>query len=801
MRSKSPLYSVKQPAVVKGLPMTPRVAQADESRSIYTGHSRPPTSTQPVPTVSPHETWAAIKVSAISSDWSSRSMAFVELSQLVDLNLLPPEYLVEAVGLAAGNLLDSHYRVALSATGAVARLILKAPKDAYEHLETILHSQITNLSSQKETLRDAATVQLGSILNIFGASNLQPPLWKVIAAATAKGTRLGSLEFLLHVVQTNKVTFASPPAMKILFAKLFSFYKKFQAAEVSSDCLKAIAAIFAILYSASSEAFVGLLLRLPSEDYKMMAKACASFIPHLQQDCERVKEGQRPLRHPDPQVHSPFERRLQICSPPSPPKKDLGGLGEFSLGTDRDLAPMFGDHTSIEMEASAAKPSPPRNIRNTFDNNRSYFSPSRFSATHVSQTDMGAALLEKENNSKPTRPTATHILPKRAAEALAKLEAVPPPLQLMVDASSSPHSGDRLTAMEGAMEVLHDQPRLWSNKYKDFLAYFIAFAADPSTEVRIASLAAMSTIFTTKYLVPLCLAHLDDAFRCATININDHRPEAQQAGSHLVKVLCKGPAAEQAHRSRSVGISNVFSSPSLSTYFDPNPSSASFGGSRNDYLSNYLSSAGFMPSTSGASFANHPPAIATTATSTEPLYPLECLADSIMAVLEEGIESLHLRGQMALLKVGAELETSIISGTGGGGRLSLSMSFALPGNTPKLGMATPHLRPGEAAAPSSAGHSAAAKEATLQRFIPIIEHAMNSTHSEVRKQAVMALVDWYAAAGNALLPHLTHLTSAQLKLASIFYNRQYGSVGVGVGMVGSVDLLTEMERNGFRLRM
>lgn len=787
VRPKSPAPSTnKQNNLLKSVGKSPiTTTPSNYSTDVASGIvSSTPSLTKPqstlLPTNSPRDTWEAIKTAATSSDWSSRSMAFVELSQLVDLNLLPPEHLSEAVEVSATKLSDSHYRVAVSATGAMARLITKSPKDAFEHIETILAAQIENLSSQKETLRSAATVQLGAILNAFGATNLQTPLWKVILAATTGKVRLGAIEYLLHVIQSNKVTFANPTAMKPLFNKLFGFWKKLSAIEPSaSDVQRAIAAIFAMLYSANPEVFINITIHLSAEDYKLFVKVCSSVIPHLHQDCQRVKEGQKALRHPEPNVHSPFERRLQLCSP-SPARKEVGGFGEFALAAERALTPLFaegGQPTGAANDGVKSKPSllasPPRGQGSLVGNgaqSASQFSPNRFSATHISHTDVGAALLDSTNAIKHNTPA--HVLPKRAAQALAKLEAVPPPLQLLFDASNSPHSSDRMTAMEGAMEALRDQPRLWSHKFREFLAYFIAFAADPDTNVRLRSLKALEAIFTTRYLVPLCVGHIDDAFRCAVVNLNDHRPEAQQSGNSLIKAIHKGAApASTASAPASVG---RFPSPSLSSHFDP--STVSFGGGgKYDFLSSYFSSGAF-PSTSSHSSLN------------EPLYPLECLADSAMAVLEEGIGSLHQRGQMALLKLGAELTASII---GSSEAVGLQASFALP--TPRLEATATF---GQYAKGTS--HTAATKEAILHRFMPIIEHAINSTHSEVRKQAVMAIVDWYAAAGSALLPHLKHLTSAQLKLASIFYNRQQGAARDGM-MIGSVDLLTEMEKLGVRL--
>ncbi|KAJ7546013.1 hypothetical protein O6H91_08G020200 [Diphasiastrum complanatum] len=59
----------------------------------------------------------------------------------------------------------------------------------------------------------------------------------------------------------------------------------------------------------------------------------------------------------------------------------------------------------------------------------------------------------------------------------------------------------------------------------------------------------------------------------------------------------------------------------------------------------------------------------------------------------------------------------------------------------------------------------------LSSFLPALFEAFNSQNADVRKTVVFCLVDIYLLLGKAFVPHLTSLTSTQLRLVTIYANR------------------------------
>ena len=85
-----------------------------------------------------------------------------------------------------------------------------------------------------------------------------------------------------------------------------------------------------------------------------------------------------------------------------------------------------------------------------------------------------------------------------------------------------------------------------------------------------------------------------------------------------------------------------------------------------------------------------------------------------------------------------------------------------------MGKALSGLHPGEVAS-------------RLQSVLPHLLSGFNSADADVRKSTVFCLVDIYASMGEALLPHLSSLSAAQLKLLTIYIGRR-GAKANGGGM-------------------
>ena len=60
----------------------------------------------------------------------------------------------------------------------------------------------------------------------------------------------------------------------------------------------------------------------------------------------------------------------------------------------------------------------------------------------------------------------------------------------------------------------------------------------------------------------------------------------------------------------------------------------------------------------------------------------------------------------------------------------------------------------------------------LPQFLPGLYQAFKNPSADVRKAVVFTLVELYMALGDAFTPHLNQLNTAQLKLVTIYINRQ-----------------------------
>jgi hypothetical protein len=60
----------------------------------------------------------------------------------------------------------------------------------------------------------------------------------------------------------------------------------------------------------------------------------------------------------------------------------------------------------------------------------------------------------------------------------------------------------------------------------------------------------------------------------------------------------------------------------------------------------------------------------------------------------------------------------------------------------------------------------------LQFIIPPLVHCFSSPNVDMRKSVVFALVQAYFVLGDKLMPHLTELNAAQLKLITIYVERE-----------------------------
>lgn len=59
----------------------------------------------------------------------------------------------------------------------------------------------------------------------------------------------------------------------------------------------------------------------------------------------------------------------------------------------------------------------------------------------------------------------------------------------------------------------------------------------------------------------------------------------------------------------------------------------------------------------------------------------------------------------------------------------------------------------------------------LPQLLPPLFDAFKSPSADVRKAVVFTLVDMYLVLGDALTPHLSELSTSQLKLVTIYINR------------------------------
>ena len=66
---------------------------------------------------------------------------------------------------------------------------------------------------------------------------------------------------------------------------------------------------------------------------------------------------------------------------------------------------------------------------------------------------------------------------------------------------------------------------------------------------------------------------------------------------------------------------------------------------------------------------------------------------------------------------------------------------------------------------------AAELQLLLPQLLPPLFDAFKSPSADVRKAVVFALVDMYLVLGDQLTPHLSELSTSQLKLVTIYINR------------------------------
>merc|ERR1711934_990793 len=69
------------------------------------------------------------------------------------------------------------------------------------------------------------------------------------------------------------------------------------------------------------------------------------------------------------------------------------------------------------------------------------------------------------------------------------------------------------------------------------------------------------------------------------------------------------------------------------------------------------------------------------------------------------------------------------------------------------------------------GISTAQLNSVLGELLPHLISLYSSPDADVRKAVVFCLVDIYAGMGNMLMPHLSPLSTAQLKLLTIYIQR------------------------------
>lgn len=68
----------------------------------------------------------------------------------------------------------------------------------------------------------------------------------------------------------------------------------------------------------------------------------------------------------------------------------------------------------------------------------------------------------------------------------------------------------------------------------------------------------------------------------------------------------------------------------------------------------------------------------------------------------------------------------------------------------------------------------------VPRIMPVLIEGFSSVHADVRKSVVFALVDMWTILQDELTPHLSALTSPQLKLLTIYIQKSQENMNLAV---------------------
>ena len=501
--------------------------------------------------------WEAIQSGVVNADWSTRSVAFVELAQCVDLEMLSAndvQRLQEAIGYAARGVQDTHHKVILSAVNAYGRLLATVPQLCFPGIDAVLAAHFGNLASTKDPVRLAAVQQLGVIAGTFPGDALYKPILKVVDTMVTGKARLGGVEYLLYVVQNGRRLFSSALVLTPLLLRLFKIVKAHAAdsnnatQQDARDTTQALLTTIAELYCINSDEFVGAVLAFPSVDFRHILRLMEPLLPQLAVDCKKVKEGQHIPQSGKPQALSPFDKLVKQCAPNRTAERKQG----LTLEVTRTLEPLFAE---VEMSPPPAVGSTNQQRHSTrlaeddggpSPTGTSFVRSKALNHLNVSDDEQSLRNLQRtrttgaETGSPPrddggSRRHAANLLPQRAANALASLKADPLLLQHLARAKSAEEKRD---AIQLGIESVQSDPRLWSGRFGELLAFPIAYTTDSQHTIRVMAFRWMASIFSAGYLRPISADHLEHVLRAVLMGLNDPYPEVQREVLVLFKLVC-----------------------------------------------------------------------------------------------------------------------------------------------------------------------------------------------------------------------------------------------------------------------
>ena len=254
-----------------------------------------------------------------AADWKTRISAFDNVTRWIDeharsltldgsgdrgSNHLVSLKYERIVKMFVTSIPDAHHKVTLSALLALQRLLrLGGPSNT---LPLLLSHVFQTLVDPRDTLRDASNVVLSLMLKTYDPSDVVLMLVTLLDH-TSQRTRLGCMEFFLHLIPMAGRTLFRPSVMRQAVHKTCE-----TMTSTNSEVRKLSMKVLVGLHQVSTDSFLTQLRTIHSRLREQVIKALANQIPRLKQAMTS-----------NARASSSSTRIVQFAAPP-PPSRSSG---------------------------------------------------------------------------------------------------------------------------------------------------------------------------------------------------------------------------------------------------------------------------------------------------------------------------------------------------------------------------------------------------------------------------------------------------------------------------------------------